>query len=132
MSTSKGSIIGVAVVAGLLLVVVSGGPANRDAPLDPRSDAPLGTSALVTLLERLGSEVDLSTGLPRQGDEVGLLLDDRLDEDQTVSLKAWVRAGGRLVVTDPTRPGSTPATLASVVSRQRERLDLPADRKSVG
>ena len=97
-------------VAGLLLVLLSGGPANRDAPLDPRSDAPLGTSALVTLLERLGSEVDLSTGLPRQGDEVGLLLDDRLDEDQTVSLKAWVRAGGRLVVTDP-RSSFVPASV---------------------
>lgn len=31
----------------------------------------------------------------------------------------------RLVVTDPTRPGSTPATLASVVSRQIEALALP-------
>ena len=111
MSTSKGPVIGVAVVAGLLLVlVISGGPANRDAPLDPRSDAPLGTSALVTLLERLGAHVDLSTGLPSRGDEIGLLLDDRLDEDQTVSLKAWVRAGGRLVVTDP-RSSFVPASV---------------------
>ena len=65
MPTSKAPVIGVAVVVGLLFVlVIGGGPANRDAPLDPRSDAPLGTSALVTLLERSGAEVDLSTGLP--------------------------------------------------------------------
>jgi len=108
--TSKTPVIGVAVLVGLLLVlVIGGGPANRDAPLDPRSDAPLGTSALVTLLERLGAEVDLSTGLPGQGDEIALLLDDRLDEDQTASLKAWVRAGGRLVVTDP-RSSLVPTT----------------------
>jgi len=105
VATSRGPAIAVAILVGLVLVViVSGGPASRDAPLDPRSDAPLGTSALVALLDRLGARVDLSTGLPGQRDEIALLLDDHLDEQQTIELRTWVRGGGRLVVTDPRSP----------------------------
>lgn len=94
--------IAVAVGLALLLAAYLGGRPGRDGPpLDPRSDGPLGTSALVSLLEELGARVDLSVGLPRPSDRVALLLQDRLDEAQVREVEQWVRAGGTLVVTDP-------------------------------
>ena len=104
MAPSRGTLIAGAIGFGLLgLLLVQGSPDDR-APLDPRSDEPDGTSALVALLEELGTDVDLSVGLPDRGDEVALILQDRLDEDQTDQVLAWVRGGGTLVVADP---GST-------------------------
>jgi hypothetical protein len=89
--------IGVALVA---VLVLQGSPAGGP-PLDPRSDEPDGTSALVAVLEGLGATVELSEGLPRATDDVALVLVDRLDEDQVDEVVDWVRAGGTLVVTDP-------------------------------
>jgi hypothetical protein len=86
---------------GLLAVALLGGGHTDGPPLDPRSDGPLGTSALVSLLEGLGADVELSVGLPDEGDDVALILSDRLDEQQTADVQAWVEAGGTLVVTDP-------------------------------
>jgi len=82
------------------LLVLQGSP-NDGPPLDPRSDAPDGTSALVSLLEGLGADVELSVGLPDSTDDVALVLADDLDEEQTAEIAGWVRAGGTLVVTDP-------------------------------
>ncbi|MGH9086494.1 MAG: DUF4350 domain-containing protein [Acidimicrobiales bacterium] len=99
----RGAVIGVGVAVALLLAAYAGGrPGDDGPPLDPRSDGPLGTSALVSLLERLGAEVELSVGLPTGDDDVALLLQDRLTEEQAIDLEAWVRGGGTLVVTDPT------------------------------
>jgi hypothetical protein len=92
----------VLVAAGLVLAALAGGPPGRDGPpLDPRSDGPLGTSALVALLDGLGARVELSVGLPSVTDDVALLLQDRLDDQQAAELLAWVRSGRVLVVTDP-------------------------------
>lgn len=92
-------------VAALALALVGaallGGPRRDGPPLDPRSDGPLGTSALVALVEGLGGEVELAVGLPGGADDIALLLRDRLDDDQAGALLGWVRAGGTLVVTDP-------------------------------
>ena len=55
----------------------------------------------MSLLDRLGADVELSVGLPDAADDVALLLADRLDEEQTDELLDWVRGGGTLVVTDP-------------------------------
>jgi hypothetical protein len=98
---SRGTVVAGCVGAGLLAVALLGGSPDDGTPLDPRSDGPLGTSALVSLLEGLGAEVELSVGLPDAGDDVALVLADRLDEDQTATVLDWVRRGGTLVVTDP-------------------------------
>lgn len=98
----RGAVVALAVAAAALVAAFLAGPPRRDGPpLDPRSDGPLGTSALVALLERFDADVELSAGLPSGPDDVALLLQDRLDEDQTAAVQAWVRAGGTLVVTDP-------------------------------
>lgn len=100
--TPKGALAGMGIVGALLLVVLlRGGPAESRAPLDPRSDAPQGTSAMVALLEGVGADVELSTGLPGPEDDVALVLSDRLDEEQAAAIERWVRRGGTLVVTDP-------------------------------
>lgn len=98
----RGAVIAIVVLAAALVVALARGrPGREGPPLDPRSDGPLGTSALVTLLEELGAEVDLSPGLPDRGEGIALLLQDRLDEDQVGDVLDWVAAGGTLVVTDP-------------------------------
>jgi len=96
-----------------MAVTLLGGRPNDGPPLDPRSDGPLGTSALVSLLDELGADVEISVGLPGNRDDIALLLADRLDEQQTNDVLAWVRQGGILVVTDP---GSSlaPETFGSV------------------
>ena len=101
MAPSRGTLVAGAIGAGLVgLLLVQGSPDDHP-PLDPRSDEPDGTSALVRFLEELGTDVELSVGLPDAGDDVALVLSDRLDEDQTTEVLAWVRSGGTLVVTDP-------------------------------
>jgi hypothetical protein len=112
---SRGVVVTGVVGAALLGVVLLGGSPADGPPLDPRSDGPLGTSALVSLLEGLGADVELSAGLPGAEDDVALVLSDRLDEDQTEEVLSWVRRGGTLVVTDPASSftpdaiGGTPA-----------------------
>ncbi|MEX2293671.1 MAG: DUF4350 domain-containing protein [Acidimicrobiales bacterium] len=95
-------VIGACIGASLLAVALVGGRPGRDGPpLDPRSDGPLGTSALVALLRAVGADVDLSVGLPGLGDDIALVLQDRLQPGQVEDLIRWVEEGGTLVVTDP-------------------------------
>lgn len=105
--------------AALAAALIAGPPAREGPPLDPRSDAPLGTSALVALLERFDTEVQLSVGLPGPDDQVALVLQDRLDQEQADAVAGWVEAGGTLVVTDP-GSGLTPP-LAEATSLLPER-----------
>ncbi len=101
-SRTRGALVAGAIAAALVVAALAGGaPGNDGPPLDPRSDGPLGTSALVSLLTELDADVDLAPGLPDADDDVALLLDDTLDDDQVAEVLDWVRAGGRLVVTDP-------------------------------
>jgi hypothetical protein len=108
MAASRGAVVAGGVGLALVGIALLGSPSTDGPPLDPRSDAPDGTSALVTLVDRLGGDVDLSPGLPGAGDEVALLLRDRLDEAQASALGAWVRSGGRLVVADPSSSFAPP------------------------
>ena len=54
------------------------------------------------LLERLGADVALSSGVPGVGVDIALVLADRGGDDRRDELRAWVRGGGTLVVADPT------------------------------
>jgi hypothetical protein len=101
VAPSRGAVVAACVGGSLLAVALLGGGQDDGPPLDPRSDGPLGTSALVSLLEGLGTDVELSAGLPDEHDDVALLLSDRLDEEQTDDVLTWVAQGGTLVVTDP-------------------------------
>lgn len=95
------TIAGGVAAAALVAALVAGPPRREGPPLDPRSDTPLGTSALVALLDRFDADVELSVGLPGPGDDVALVLQDRLDQEQTDAVARWVEQGGTLVVTDP-------------------------------
>jgi hypothetical protein len=90
-------------VGGAILVVVLliGRPGGDGPPLDPSSTEPLGTRALVLLLEDLGAEVDVREGGPAAGDDVVLLLADTLDDGGRRAVADHVEGGGRLVVADP-------------------------------
>jgi len=98
----RGAVVAVGVLGAALVAALAGGPPHRSGPpLDPRSEGPLGTSALVSLLRQLDADVSLSVGLPGPDDDVALVLQDRLDSEQTDAVRDWVRAGGTLVVADP-------------------------------
>jgi hypothetical protein len=117
----RGAVVAGVISVALVAAVLLGEPPNDGAPLDPRSDGPLGTSALVSLVEELGGRADLSVGLPRAGDDVALLLSDRLDEDQTADVLRWVRDGGTLVVMDP---GSSLAPAGVIPGDPLDTADL--------
>jgi hypothetical protein len=121
VARSRGAVVAGCVGGGLLAVALLGGGQADGPPLDPRSDGPLGTSALVSLLEGLGADVELSVGLPDDGDDVALLLQDRLDQEQTDEVQAWVERGGTLVVTDPS---SSFAPARSLPSDEVDAEDL--------
>ncbi len=88
----------VVVVAGVVLI---GRPAGSGPPLDPSSTGPLGTAALVALLDELGAEVDVGNAAPGPDDQVALVLADDLDDAGRAQLVSWTQAGGTLVVADP-------------------------------
>jgi hypothetical protein len=112
----RGAVVGAAVAAAVLLAAAVAGRPGRDGPpLDPRSDGPLGTSALVSLLDHLGARVDLSVGLPDGSNDLALLLEDHLDDRQAGEVQAWVQAGGTLVVVDPSSRFAPPVTDRSSV-----------------
>jgi hypothetical protein len=96
-------VAGAGVLALLLVLALLAGRSNRSSgpALSPRSTAPDGTRALVLLLERFGGNVRLGDAVPSAGDQVALLLRDRLDHAHVDQVIEWVRAGGTLVVTDP-------------------------------
>ena len=106
MSRARGAggwlLAAAAVVLTLLAIVVIG--RSDDTPLDPGSDARLGTSAMVALAGELGAEVEIADRVPDLDDggpDVMVLLTDRLDDEQRVVVDDWVERGGRLIVTDP-------------------------------
>ncbi|MGH9268469.1 MAG: DUF4350 domain-containing protein, partial [Acidimicrobiales bacterium] len=77
--------------------------------LDPSSTGPLGTRALVLLLESFGAEVSLTGDAPGAGTGTALLLVDDLGAERFDALTRWVRAGGTLLVADPRSRLAPPA-----------------------
>ncbi len=98
----------VLLAAAVVAVAVLGGPTDQGIPLDPRSPAPLGTKALVDTLRELGADIDVTDTAPGPDVTAALILSDVLDEGQRDEVRAWVEAGGRLVVADPRSPFSPP------------------------
>lgn len=90
-------------VALVLAAIFTSRPPDLGLPLDPRSSGPIGTKALVDILGELGAEVEIAAGVP-DADGTALLLVDQLGETDREALLAWVGAGGRLVVADPSSP----------------------------
>jgi hypothetical protein len=114
------TVIGVAVVAVVMLAVLRARPGS--APFDPESGRPDGTRGLVLLLRQQRVTVDVIHQPPTAGDAARVLvLEDRLDDGQRTDLEAWVRAGGVVVVADPSSPlvGSPPTNAL--------RGDVPPD-----
>jgi hypothetical protein len=107
-------VAGAGVLLTVLAVVAIGGGGRDGDPLSPRSDAPLGTSAMVALAGELGADVDVSDSLPDLGADdapaVVVLFLDLLDDDQRDALEDWVTAGGVLVVTDPVSSFTPPVS----------------------
>jgi hypothetical protein len=101
----RGVPIVIVVVLAVVIAVVAGGPRHEGAALDPASDAPDGTKALVLLLQHESANVSVTPDVPDAAgapvrDRVALVLSDNLSDDQHRQLAEWVRAGGTLVVTD--------------------------------
>ncbi|MPZ89097.1 MAG: DUF4350 domain-containing protein [Nitriliruptorales bacterium] len=122
-------LLGIALVAVAVLTVER---PDSGMPLDPRSPGPLGTKALVDVLEELGADVSISDDLPEAGTSTALLLFDEYDDDQHEQLLAWVEDGGALVVVDSASPLQTDlvdtASLPFVDSSLARECDLPALR----
>lgn len=91
-------------VAVLAVAFVAGRPSRDGPPLDPRSTGPLGTKALVVLLDELGAEVDIADAPGEGVGETALVLADTLTGPQRADLQRWVEAGGTLLVADPGSP----------------------------
>jgi hypothetical protein len=94
-----------ALLAVLTVVAVLAIGRADDKTLSPRSDAKLGTSALVILARQLGADVRVRDRLPdldgAGSPDVMLVLVDRFSAGQRREVTDWVRSGGVLVVTDP-------------------------------
>jgi hypothetical protein len=100
----RGVLLALAIVVVAFLGLFWLGAPSTDAPLDPRSHEPGGTSALVALLRELGASVEIDTERPGPDTDVALLMEDRLDDSARAELQDWVDAGGVLVVSDPSSP----------------------------
>jgi hypothetical protein len=94
-----------AAIAAAVAVAVVAGPGRQPggAPLDPRATGPLGAKGLVEVLRGLGAHVRV-TDRPPSGPGTALVLADGLSDPARDGLRAWVRAGGTLLVADPTSP----------------------------
>lgn len=92
----------VAAAVVLLALVVALGPSPTGPPLDPDSAADDGLLGLVRTLEALDVEVAVTTTPPASTAVRAFVPLDRLSEQARADWEAWVTAGGRLVVADPT------------------------------
>ena len=125
----------VALTAIAVAVIVAIGPrAGGDGPpLDPGSAGGLGTLGLVETLRAVGADVVVTGAAPDASHDTALVLADDLSPSRRGEVERWVRAGGTLVVADPSSPlapfrsaGGTEVGLFE--SDIDKRCDLPALR----
>ena len=92
-----------ALVLSALAVGLIAGPSPSGGPaFDPRSTSGNGAKGLVLLLRQFGADVSLTADVPASDTPIVLVLSDQLSDDRSSALAAWTRAGGTLVVADPT------------------------------
>jgi len=119
VSSNRGIFLAVGIVVVVLGGVLLLGRPSSNAPLDPRSHEPSGTSALVRLMRALDVDVEVGVRDTRDLDQetdVVLLLRDRMDSEQRAELVDWVEAGGTLVASDPGSPLTPPLDSLSLGS----------------
>lgn len=125
--------LGVALVAVMVIGLAALlAPPVTDRPLDPRSAGPSGLQGLVDLATTMGTQVDIAIEPPNDVATRVLLPRDRLGSDRRSRWEAWVRAGGVLVVADPSSPlaatgrGEQPVTATLGAVTRRPACALPA------
>jgi len=97
-----GTAVGIgAVVIALLLIGVLTANTRSDEPFDPSSTSPNGTKAMVELARGHGASVDVPSSFPAGDFDVAVLFEDIVPSEQVEDVRAWVREGHTLVVTDP-------------------------------
>lgn len=104
--TARAWLVGAGLAVATVLGVLAVGGPRGDMPLSPTSDGRLGTSALVSLAEGLGAEVDVRDRMPELDDpgsapDVIVMFRDLLGDGQRDEIDRWLADGGRLIVTDP-------------------------------
>lgn len=119
------------VLLGLTLAI--GGTRRVDGPeLDPRSTGPLGTKALVQLLESMGGDVEITSEVPRSSRSVVLVLRDTLEPGQREDLEALVGRGARLVVADPASSLGAPSSGATSLFGPLDDETIQPDHCNIG
>jgi hypothetical protein len=130
---ARGLTVAAVIIAGIVTAALLAGPRGQDGPpLDPASTGPTGTKALVDTLSAVGADVRVTAEPPGPDVRATLLLSDLLDEPERAQLRAWVDAGGVLVVADP-RSELTPdlvgvTAFGFIDAPIAKRCDLPALR----
>jgi hypothetical protein len=124
-----------ALVGAMLAVgLVAGAPPADGPTLDPSSTGPSGTKALVDTLRLLAADVSVQSEAPGPSATTALVLVDDLDDATRDGVKAWVEAGGTLVVTDVSSPlspvvPSRRAQVAFLEPELRRDCEVPALRQ---
>lgn len=70
---------------------------SQPEPYDPASTQPDGTKAFAMLMQEAGARFNVGDA---PGNGTALLMNDNLSDAETKDIAAWVKTGGRLVVTD--------------------------------
>ncbi|HUQ63725.1 MAG TPA: DUF4350 domain-containing protein [Acidimicrobiales bacterium] len=121
------------ILVGAVLVItyLFGSRPDSGVPLDPSSAKPSGTKAIIETLRVLGADVSVDSTPPASGVTTALLLVDDLSGVDRDAVEQWVRAGGTLVLTDPTSPlnpaeATGTAAIAFIDPELLRQCDVPA------
>src|SRR5438045_541690 len=129
MRNRRGMFIGL-FVAVLVAILIAGAPGREGDALDPDGTGPQGAKALVELLRDQGAAVDVVAGSPAPWGRTAVVLDDSFSAEQRAAVLDWVRAGGTLVVADPTSPLAGAGGLSGASGKIDRNCDLPALREA--